>query len=153
MKKYFVALIPIRTLDSTHYEMAEIIPINIAKLDAEFAENEQTIKNLQQRNMLLAQVKQFIYTQREDIARPSLPKPPAELGVSAFVEWYLEQVDEATARQIAEEWAAYIDGDYEVVKTTVSNALNRLKNDVETVDSRAIGVGRKDGYYYFLRNK
>lgn len=103
------------------------------------------------KNATLLKVKEYASTLLEIAKHPPLNTQvaPPDLGISDYIEWYLGTVEKATAKQIGEAWAAYVNEEYENVKTAISNALNRLKNELEKIDSEAIGAGRKDGYYWF----
>ena len=102
---------------------------------------------------MLLQVKDYLIKSTNVTPKNDIPSliPPKGLGVSDFIEWKLGTVEKITAREIAEAWAIYSNVHVEDVRTTISNALNRLKNDLEKIDSEAIGIGRKDGYYWFKK--
>jgi hypothetical protein len=133
--------------------VAEKIIIDISQLDAEIQEKKGRIGQLENEIEELIRVKQYLLRTRGNahFVFPDDEDAPEDLGISGYIQWYLGQKEEDTAEHIAEGWATYSKQKTEDVRTQISNSLNRLKNDLEKIDSRPLGIGRKDGYLWFLR--
>jgi hypothetical protein len=131
-----------------------ILHIDLGKIDAEIAELERKLTELQNvKNTLVKYASGGVTT----VSLPSTSSngnsaqriPPGRT-ISEFIIQYLRIHGEVESSNIVNDYAEYVRSDRDDIRPNIANALQRLKGS--RIDYRSHGNGRRGGGVWFVKS-